>query len=223
MQVELNFDNMREADSQSVTPLQWLNRSYDSMRDWKSKALEVFLSVNGDSNAARNRVASKVRKYFEETTLAPEDVPRWKNAVNEIETIRVIPPKISESRLGYVDWLHIADLLLMTGCADGDAINEEQQIRETEFLSAQRSYKMRLVVEEARMAIRRDSNMSDGSLSKHLNEMFSEMFKDKDKNPPLVAIKEARKLEKSGVRTPHPKEPIKPDSIPRYITLYFQG
>jgi|GEM_PF-1532840 hypothetical protein len=223
VQTELNFDNTAESESQSSTPLNWLNRSYESMKEWKAKALKVFLSVNGDSNVARNRVASQVRKYFEKTSLVPEDVQRWKKGINEIETIRVIPPKSSESRSGYVDWLHIADLLLMSGCADGEAINEEQQERDTEFLNVQRSYKMRVVVEEARAELRRDPTLSDDSLSEHLKEKFSEMFKDKDKDPPAVAIKEARKLEKSGVRTPSPKAPIKSEPIPRYTTLYFQG
>lgn len=218
VQIDLNFDNPAESDSQSVTPLNWLNRSYESIKEWKAKALKVFLSVNGDSNVARNRMASQVRKFFEETSLVPEDVQRWKKGMNEVETVQVIPPKISESRSGYVDWLHIADFLLMTGCAEGEAANDEQQIRDTEFLNAQRSYKMRLVVEEVRAELRRDSTLSDDTLSMHLKVKFSEMFKDKD--PPLVAIKEARRLEKSGVRTPSPKAPIKPEPIPRYTTLY---
>ena len=63
----------------------------------KAKALKVFLSVNGDSNVARNRMASQVRKFFEDTNLEPEDVQRWKKGVDEIETVRVVPPKISGS------------------------------------------------------------------------------------------------------------------------------
>ncbi len=223
MQTKLDFDSVvdsaEDSPLDSGTPLNWIIRTYQSRMEWQAKARMVFISVNGDSDVARNRVAAQVREFFKDTDLAPEDVERWKKGTNEKETIRVNPPKKSEASSGYVDWLHIADFLLMAGCSSTEEIDEEQQIRETEFQEAHRSYRMRLVVEEARKELRNDPSLSDDEIIQRLKDRCTAMFKDK-KGPPLTAVDEARKLEKSGTRTPVPKAPLKPNPLPRYTTLY---
>ena len=213
VQTELEFEPPEVPESQPATPLSWITRTYQSKLDWQNQAQEVFLSVNGDSNVARNRVATRVRQYFTETRLEPEDVQRWKKGANEIETIRINPPKLSESNSGYVDWLHIANFLLMAGCAEGEARDKENQTRETEYLNALRSYKMRVIVEDAREELRREPALS--------NESLLERVKKRHADASLVSVKEARRLEKVGARTPPARAPIKSEPIPRYTTLYF--
>ena len=224
MQTELEFDCPAESDAQPVTPLNWIIRTYQSRMEWQSKALEIFLSVNGDSNVARNRVAANVRKFFEENELLPEDIQRWKKEANETESVRVIPPKPTDCRTPYIDWLHIADSLLMSGCAAGDAIEKEQQIRDTEFQNADRSYRKRLLVEEVRARLRSEPTLTNERLLEYLKDNFKEIFKSDEMIKGLdKIIFKKRKMEKSGVRTPTPKAPIRPEPIPRYTTLYFQG
>ena len=55
------------------TPIEWVARSYESAEQWKKQAREVFFSVNGDSNIARNRVAAMVREYFIALPTEPEE------------------------------------------------------------------------------------------------------------------------------------------------------
>ena len=77
-----------EADSVEAI-LKWIGRSYQTMEEWKLRGKEVFFSVNGDSNVARNRFASIVRAYFGETTLQPDKVSRWATGSTAITEVVV--------------------------------------------------------------------------------------------------------------------------------------
>ncbi len=204
-----------DAPGASATPIQWLLRSYETSVEWKAKAKDVFFSVNGDSNLARNRVAGIVRNYFIENKnrLEPEDIGRWKDGENVVEKVRVVPPKISESNSTYVDWVYIADFLLLPFISPQDELDAENQRRETEFDNAMRSYKKRLTVEDARESIRRDSLSTDAAIL--------ESLKSRHPDASLAAIKVARKLEKENVLEPKAREPMKPAPMPPFKPLYF--
>ena len=218
MQEELYSSEPMETDDTpdaSATPIQWLLRSYETSVEWKAKAKDVFFSVNGDSNLARNRIAGIVRNYFIENKnrLVPEDVGRWKDGENVVEKGRFVPPKISESNATYVDWVYIADFLLLPFISLQEELDAENQRRETEFDNAMRSYKKRLAVEEAREAIRHDSLSTDAAIL--------ESLKSGHPDASLAAVKVARRLEKANVLEPKAREPVKAAPMPFYKPLYF--
>ena len=133
----------RLADSPILTtPIAWIARSFESAEQWKKRAGEVFFSVNGDSNVARNRVAAIVREYFIALPTEPEAVRRWKKGCNEIETISMRPPKVSESNAAYFDWVNIADFLLL-GCNSLIEDLPENQTRDKEYRDVLESFRIR--------------------------------------------------------------------------------
>lgn len=202
-------------DTSATTPIQWLLRSYETSREWKDKAKDVFFSVNGDSDLARNRVAGIVRNYFIENKnrLEPEDVGRWKDGENVAEKVRVVPPTVTESNSTYVDWVYIADFLLLPFVSLQEALDAENQRRETEFDNAMRSYKKRLAVEDAREAVRSGSLPSDAAIL--------ESLKIHHPDASLATIKVARKLEKENAIEPKAREPKKSAPMPPFKALYF--
>ena len=212
---QLRLDGIEASDPSSISAADWIARSYESMEEWKKRAREVFFSVNGDSHIARNRVAAIVRTYFVETPPQAEDVKRWKKGVAEIETIRVSPPKISASNSAYIDWLCVADLLLLGCGSTGDRLDEENQKRENEFRLVHDSYRIRKTVYDARTELRKNPNAAESELLRSLTE--------KHPKAALAHIKEAKKLERSNVRHTPPKEPVPSSPMPRFKPIYFQG
>lgn len=211
MQNELEFTDGDEPDCTSVTPVNWLLRSYDSAVAWKSRARTEYISLNGDSDAARNRVAAIVRTYFTETQLTPEVVGRWIG--NEVVKIRLLPPMVTDSNAAYVDWIFIADVLLLHCVADQDEIDKENQRRETEYLRAYNSYKLRIAIEEIQERIRSGQHSSDDALLKSI------IAKHPDAS--IATIKEARRREKTKAMLPKAKEPLRSMHIPPFKPLYY--
>jgi len=183
------------------------------MEEWKDKAREVFYSLNGNSEVARNRVAAMVRFYFVETPPKAEDVKRWKQGGKEMETIHVVPPKISASNSAYVDWCYVADYLLLVCAALSEKLDEENQLRETEYRTAFDSFKIRTMVHDARSLLRETPDAPETELLGAL--------KAKHAKAALAHIKEAKSLERGEVRFAPPKAPTPSTPMPRYVPLYF--
>lgn len=213
MQTELEFTDLAALDGLSVSPVEWLLRSYDSFVEWKSRARAEYVALNGDSHAARNRVAWIVRNYFTETQLTQEEVGRWKDS--EIVTIRMLPPNITDSNATYVDWSYIADVLLLHCAAQHEDIDKENQRRETEYLRASNSYKLRLAAEEAQEAIRRSPQASDDAILESLTKLHPDAS--------VATIKEARRREKAKTILPKVMQPQRSQSIAPFVPLYFQS
>ena len=208
-----DFADSPASDRQSGSILEWLARSYETMDDWKTKARRVFLSSNGDSSLSRNRVASMVRRHFLETPPKAEDVLCWKAGFEDTATVHVTPPKVSESNSAYVDWLYVADYLLLSCALPTDELEEENQRRETEFQSVLGSYNRRLTVHDAREEMRSHRDSSD-----------EDILASVEKNHPTRrwrTSRKARRLEKANAYHAVPKEPTPADPIPRYTPLYF--
>lgn len=213
MQNDLRFSDKRASDRMSETVLEWIGRTFESMEKWKVTARDVFFTSNGDSNVSRNRVASIVRTYFIDTPLSPEDVKRWNADFEKTETVRVSPPKVTQSNATYVDWLYISDYLLLACASLSEELEEENQRRETEYLGVMTSYKIRLVVHEARERMRNDSAWTDEDVLASVQDLHSKAS--------MANIKEARRLEKADVLHDLPKEPVPAAPMPRYTPLYF--
>ena len=210
---QLVLEGLETSDQSSITALEWFARSYESMEEWKKKAREVFYSTNGNSDVTRNRVAAMVRFYFVETPPKAEDVKRWKTGGKEIETIHVVPPKISASNSAYVDWGYVADYLLLACAALSDELDAENQLRDTEYRTAFDSYRIRTMVHDARTLMREISNATETELLKLLTA--------KHDKAALAHIKEAKRLERGDVRYAPPKAPTPSTPMPRYVPLYF--
>lgn len=213
MQNGIDATQSPDSDHLSVSVLEWLGRTYETMEEWKAKARDVFFSSNGDSNLSRNRVASIVRTHFLESPPKPEHVERWKAGFEEIETVHVTPPKVSPSNSAYVDWLYIADYLLLACASPTEQLDEENQRRESEFQNVLGSYNIRLIVHDAREMLRQHSTLTD-------NEVLAAVQR-KHSKASMANIKEAQRLEKANVFHDVPKEPVRAEPMPRYTALYF--
>lgn len=201
------------ADRLSDDVIGWLMRCYDSQELWKRRARDVFMNSNGDSVLSRTRVASTVRKYFLDTPPPPEDVKRWKENYEDTESVHVEPPKVSASNAGYVDWLYVADYLLL-GCAGiTDEYNEENQRRETEFQQVLSSYQLRLAVHDARNLVREQPQLTDDSIL--------DLLRKTHEKASLANMKEARRLERASALHSKPIAPERPDPLRRYNSVFF--
>ena len=198
----------------STTPIEWVARSYEIAEEWKKKAREVFFSVNGDSNVARNRVAAMVREYFIALSTEPEAVRRWKKGCNEIETLMVQPPKVSESNAAYFDWVNIADFLLL-GCNSLIEDLPENQTRDKEYRDVFESFRIRNIVFAARKELIAKPEASDDDLFASLLSVHP--------TAALAHVKAARRLERTGTPYVQPLEPLPPSHIQRFVPIYFNG
>ncbi len=196
------------------TPIEWVSRSYESSEQWKKKARDVFYSVNGESNVARNRVAAMVRDYFIVLPSEPEAVRRWKKGSDEIETIIMQPPKVSASNAAYFDWVHIADFLLLA-CASPNDESPENQTRDNQYRAVLDSFRIRNIVFHARKELIARPGASDDELLALLVSSHPTVA--------LAHIKEARKLERAGATNPEPIEPSPPSHVPLFVPIYFRG
>jgi hypothetical protein len=204
---------LETSDQSTATALEWIARSYESLEEWKKKAREVFYCMNGNSEVTRNRVAAIVRFYFVETPPKAEYVKRWKQGGKEIETIHVVPPKIGASNSAYVDWGQVADYLLLPCAALSEELATENQLRETEYRTVFDSFKIRMMVHDARTLMRETPNASESDLLALLSA--------KHDKAALAHIKEAKRLERANVRYAPPKAPKPSTPMPRYVPLYF--
>lgn len=210
---QILLDGLDSPEQSTTTAIEWLARSYESMEQWKRTGKELFFSLNGQSDVARNRLASVIRKYFVETPPTAEDVRRWKRDSTEQETIRVTPPKISASNSAYVDWGYLADYVLLACAAVSEELEEENQKRALEYRQLLESYYIRLAVFDARTLIRTNPELNDDGVLTQL--------KMKHEKAALAHVKEARKLERNAVRYAPPKEPRESPEMNRYVPLYF--
>jgi len=194
------------------TPIEWVARSYESSEQWKRQAREVFLSVNGESNVARNRVAALVRDYFIGLPAEPEAVRRWKKGCDEIETIIMQPPKVSASNAAYFDWLHIADFLLLACASQNDDL-PENQTRDSEYRAVLESFRIRNIVFHVRKVLTSALGVTDQEVLSLLEPVHPSIA--------LAHVKEARRLERSGFPDNQPFELAPPSHVPLFVSIYF--
>lgn len=209
----LDLTGSPPSDRLSEDVLEWLARSFETIEKWKEIAANLYFSANGDSNLARNRVATLVRSHFIDSPPSSEDVKRWSTDVQNIETMRVSPPKISASNAAYVDWLYVADYLLLACACPSDQMDEENQRRETDFQIVWSSYCIRLIVHAAREDLRQSPEVEDEELLKSIRSRHPKAS--------LANIKEARRLEKVRAALALPQAPERAEPLRPYVSLFF--
>lgn len=213
MTQESELPHALTADRLSETVLDWLGRSYQTIEEWKAFARGVFFAANGDSNVSRNRVASLVRSHLLESSPTPASVNRWSPGIEVIETVVVSPPKINASNAAYVDWLYVADYLLLACASPSEQLDEENQRRETEYQSVWGSYSIRLVVHAAREEMRRGAGLTDDECLAAIHSRHPKAS--------MANIKEARRLEKTRTALEPPTAPIRAEPMRPYTSLFF--
>jgi hypothetical protein len=210
---QLLLDVLEASDQSTLTALQWIARSYESMENWKRVGKELFFSLNGQSDVARNRLASMIRAYFVETPPSSEEVRRWNREGTQQETVRILPPRISASNSAFVDWGYVADYILLACAAISEELEVENQRRINEYRLALDSYNIRLAVHEARTIIREQPDLPDSDVLSNLQTINAKSA--------LAHVKEARKLERIGVQYVPPKPPTESPEMPRYVPIHF--
>ncbi len=212
-QHELAFADTTGTDRLSNGVLQWLARSYETLLHWRDCASNTYLAANGDSALARNRLAFDVRAYFLQEKLAPEELPRWRPGFESQELVKIIPPKVSPSNAAYIDWIRVADYLLLGVASSTESLDRANQQRETEFQTAHSSWRIRNVVYCGAAALRDDMKMTDPDLLDRL--------KKEHPDASMANIKEARRLARDGQPLEAPQEPPPAAPLQPYAPLYF--
>ena len=212
-QHEFAFEDAAGADRLSNGVLQWLARSYETLLHWRGHASDTYLATNGDSALARNRVAFEIRAYFLQEELPTEELPRWRPGFESQELLEVVPPKVSPSNAAYVDWIRVADYLLLGVASPTEPLDRANQQRETEFQAAHGSWRIRHVVYCGAAALRDDMELADSVLL--------ERVKKEHPDASMANIKEARRLARDGHPLQPPQEPPPAATMRPYEPLYF--
>ena len=212
-QHNFDFETAAASDRLSNRVLQWLARSYETLLEWRQLATAAYIAANGDHALARNRVAFDVRAHFLEGDLLPADLEKWRPGFDDLQNFRMDPPKVSPSNAAYVDWIRIADYLLLSAASPIDIIDRANQQRETEYQSAISSYRIRRIVFETAATLRSDPELPD-------ERLLSRIQKDHP-DASMANIKEGRRVAKDGHPITAPKEPGAASAIGPYRPLYF--
>jgi hypothetical protein len=135
----------------SMTPehekvLDWITKDYESHTYWKNLGKEMFLVSNGDSVLTRHRVADALRRSISGHPTTPVTVSRWNDDFTAILAIEVDPPAIAVANQLYVDWIQIADYVLLAAAASFERLEEENQRRKEAFDRARNGYEARRLV-----------------------------------------------------------------------------
>ncbi|MFM7843872.1 MAG: hypothetical protein ACKPEY_06525 [Planctomycetota bacterium] len=207
------FVELEDVDSSITSVLHWIIRSYDSTLYWKDQARALFFTTNGQSDVARNRLASILRRHFQDNKLETENVHRWKANSSEMEMIAVEPPKLSDSTLAYLDWQFLADYLLLTCAALTDELLRENQERTAEYRQLLDSYNIQIMIHHARTFIQDNRGHTDDDCKRELAPRFPDIK--------IAHIKEARRRERKGGTNHLPLIPLQPAPLPRYQSIYF--
>jgi len=208
-----NAEQIKGPDRLSDDVLAWLNRDDENQEAWKQNGRDVFLSSNGDSVLSRTMLASQVRRYFLEDRPETEIVRRWNKGHTEIVSVRVDPPRISASNAGYVDWLFIADYLLLCCSGAAEFLLDENTRRDSAYQQLMSSYEIRRLSWEACQLIRQDPETSD--------EEILATLRRKNEKASMANVKQARRLVKPGNRTAEPVKPEQAEALQAYRPIYF--
>ena len=196
----------------TISICHWLKRSYETKQVWEKVSVDIYISAQGIPVLARTELAGQLRSHFKNEDLATETLKLWNKSHTTIVNVEVIPPKINDSNAAYIDWLYVADYLLIccgTPRAEFDDINTT---RRAQYRSVLQSYFLRKFVIDAIDILRSDPARLDIEIVKQLKIQAGE----NEIQPSLVTVKEAKRWLRAGVT---PTEPKKPE--PPIIVIFF--
>ncbi|NMC21223.1 MAG: hypothetical protein GYA33_12485 [Thermogutta sp.] len=203
--------SVKSADPTAAV-MQWIARSYESYRLRRERGREVYLACNGDSGLARMRVAAEIRQAAASAGPQPEggeerpSLPLLEGA----PTDATLP---TGSRLLYVDWVLVADYILLACREPFSALTQENTRRKEEYRRLWESYLRRRWVVAARKSMRSDPGRS-------AEEILAAL---KAKHPRITKanVLEAQRQERAGVPLRKPLKPSRPRLLRPYSPVYF--
>lgn len=193
----------------------WLKRSYEVSQGWSERAVAIYLQAQGDAVHARTVMASEVRNHFMSEKPDTEVVDRWKDGHKEIESVEMTPPKVNESNAAYIDWLYVADYLLLCCGTTRDEFDHANSTRRAMHRKVYQSYVLRSLVVDAISLIEEQPEISDEDAVKKLKS------KDEESPASLATLKEARRWVRQGEKPLATIEPESPKDIELYKSVYF--
>ena len=120
------------ATEQTDEMVGWLYRDFESYENWKARGREIFLQVDGSSDGARKTLASDLCKYACGEKRKLVNVRNWREDLSEIVVHRVKPPDVSTSNCKEIEWLEIADYILLAASGGWEGIQIDNQRRSAE-------------------------------------------------------------------------------------------
>lgn len=192
--------------------LQWIARSYESYRRWRERGREIYLACNGDAGLARVRIAAEVRQAVASADPPsqggeePCDLPLLDGATADATALPA-------SRLPYVDWVFVADYVLLACREPFAALIQENTRRKEEYRRMWESYVRRRWVIAARKLMRSDAG-------RNVEEILAAL---KVEHPRITKanVLEAQRQERAGVPLRKPFRPSRPRLLRPYSPVYF--
>ena len=195
--------------------LDWLTKDYETGEYWKDIGKEIHLASNGDSTLTRYRLADTLRRSMSKLQPGPVKYEKWNSDFTEVVTAEIDAPAISVSNETYVDWIRLADyLLLAAAVAEWPKRDEENQRRKMIYDQCRRGYEARMIVKAVAEYLEKHPTATDKDIKASLNRDGREILQ--------VHISHAKKIvpHTSG-REIVEQEPEPPAEIKPYMPLYF--
>jgi len=118
--------------------LAWLHRDYERSMSWGDRARSIFVAVDCNSEAAREKLVTVIRQHLSEQGGEPEEVGCWVDNFNKLGTKTVTPPKVDKKSDRCIDWVFVADHTLLA--ATPQWVEEENAERKERNRMAKRKY-----------------------------------------------------------------------------------
>lgn len=192
---------------------EWITKDYITAEYWKDIGKELYLAASGDSNLTRHRLADVLRRSFSKLQQGTVTYERWNDDFSAIVKIEIDTPEIGTSNDAYVDWLRIADYLLLAAASTWPRLEEENQRRKTMYDQALRGFETRKAVMVVAEHLKANPESTDGDIQAAVNREGFEVAQSH--------VAQARKatLHTTG-REIVEREPEAVQQLERYSSLY---
>ena len=197
----------------------WVKRSYEASKKWEQLAVDVYREAEGDSCLARTILASSLRAYFVDGKPQAETIRRWKEGCDGQEELNIKPPKVGESNASYVDWLYVADYLLLPCSSLRDDFDELNTVRKSQYRALFQSFQLRSYVVKAIEILEERSRLSD----EEIVDLLKSESGDDDVKPSLATVKEAKRWTRADEKPRKIEAPVEPAYLGLYEPLYFKS
>lgn len=203
---------MMTADHRKVH--EWLTKDHPTSEYWKDIGREMYLVSNGDGVLARHRLADALRRSISKLQPGVVTYDKWNEDFSAIVKVEIKSPDISTSHEAYVDWLRIADYLLLAAASTYPRLEDDNQRRKTMYDQSRRGYESRAIVMAVAAYLQANPSATDGEIQTALDR--------DDREVAQIHIAQAKKI------TPHTsgreiieREPEVPQQLNRYASIYF--
>lgn len=190
--------------------MEWISKDFESYSYWTNLGQEMFLFANGNCEVTRYRVADALRRSVTRQPPGQVQVQRWNDDFSSIVTIDVEPPAVTVANQLHVDWIRIADYVLLAAKDPFDRLDDENQRRKELGDWVTNSFEKRQLARKIKAFIAENPELSD--------DQVIEAMRKENKDVLKANIVLARKLADSNLDE---LEPTPLEAIAGYKSLYF--